>query len=118
MNSRPKKFLAWATDIFGPIALDRQERLARFVEEAIELAQAENMDRALLGKIIDRVYSREAGWTPKEIGQAQACLECFAESIKESADKLASLEFDRVRCIPREEWTRRYEAKKAIGIAS
>jgi hypothetical protein len=116
--SRPTQFLKWAVDTFGPIALDRQERLARFVEEAIELAHAEGMERDLFNRIADRVYAREPGWTPKEIGQAQACLETFAESIMESSDALASLEFDRVRCIDRKEWTRRHEAKVKLGIAS
>lgn len=114
---RPKHFLKWAADIFGPIALDRQERLSRFVEEAIELAHAERMDPALLDRIIARVYSRSPGETYKEIGQAQATLECFAENIGLSSDGEAAREWDRVQGIPKEEWQRRHAAKQAIGIA-
>lgn len=115
--NRPKEFLQWAVDMFGQIALDRQERLSRFVEEAIELAHAEGMRLDLMEKIVARVYSRERGNTAKEIGQAQACLETFAESIGLSSDAEATIEFERVKAIPKEEWTRRHSAKVALGIA-
>ena len=46
--NRPKEFLAWAVRMFGPVALERQERLDRFIEEAIELAHAEGMDGFVL----------------------------------------------------------------------
>jgi len=115
---RPKRFLKWAVDMFGPVAMDREERLARFVEEAIELAHAEAMPQMKLAKIINRVYTRPPGDTPKEIGQAQACLETFAESIGLSSDGEAAREWDRVKQIPREEWQRRHAAKAALGIAA
>jgi hypothetical protein len=38
--SRPRDFLAWAVDTFGPIAAADMERTRRFVEEALELAHA------------------------------------------------------------------------------
>lgn len=114
---RPKEFLDWAVETFGPVATGRQERLNRFVEEAIELAHAENMDIRLLNLMVSRVYSRTRGDTPKEIGQAQACLETFAESIGLSADREAATEFERVKTIPKDEWERRHAAKKEIGIA-
>lgn len=114
---RPKEFLAWAVETFGPVALERKERLARFVEEAIELAHADGMKRADLDRLIERTYSRPIGHLWREIGQAQACLETYAEAIGVSADEQAQKEFDRVRSIPREEWTRRHAAKVDIGIA-
>jgi hypothetical protein len=115
--SRPKDFLAWAVEMFGPVALDRDERLDRFLEEAIELAHAEGCGRLHLNRIINRVYERPAGDTIKEVGQAQACLETFAESIGLSSDAEASKEFERVKTIPKEEWKRRHTAKVAVGIA-
>lgn len=114
---RPRAFLDWAADIFGPVALERRERLTRFVEEALELAAAERMPISLLEKLIDRVWASPQGETPKELGQAQACLETFAYSIGLSADKEAAREFARVQSIPREEWTRRHDVKVALGIA-
>jgi len=115
--SRPADFLAWARATFGPIALLRSERLLRFVEEAIELAHAEGMERDTLNLIADRVYSRPPGNVGKEIGQAQACLETFAENIGLSSEAEAQREWERVQEIPQEEWTRRHQAKVAVGIA-
>jgi hypothetical protein len=118
MTHRPRAFLDWAIATFGPVACGREERLARFVEEAIELAHAEDMPQLKLAKIINRVYRRERGDTAKEIGQAQACLETFAESIGLNSDLEAELEFKRVQTIPKEEWERRHAAKAAVGIAA
>jgi hypothetical protein len=115
-QSRPKRFLEWSGETFGPIAFTRGERLSRFIEEAIELAHAEGMKVELLNRISARVYSRQAGELSKEIGQAQATLEMFAESIGLSSDAEAAREWERVRGIPKEEWQRRHAAKIAIGI--
>jgi hypothetical protein len=115
--ARPKEFLDWAVTTFGPIANDRTERLMRFIEEAVELAHAESLPEIALQRVIERVYSRKPGATYREVGQAQACLETFAESIGLSSDKEASIEFARVRCIPKEDWQKRHAAKVAIGIA-
>lgn len=115
--SRPSEFLAWAYRTFGPVALVRGERLMRFVEEAIELAHADGMERETLDAIANRVYSRPPGDVPKEIGQAQATLEVYAEHIGESSDALAEIEWQRVQSIPQAEWDRRHAAKQAIGIA-
>jgi len=114
---RPKDFLDWAAETFGPVALLRGERLLRFIEEAIELAHADGMELTTLDAVANRVYSRAPGGVFKEIGQAQACLETYAESIGESANDLAQIEWERVQKIPRDEWSRRHAAKVAIGIA-
>ena len=114
---RPAEFLAWARAMFGPVALLRSERLLRFVEEAIELAHAEGMEREIFNRVADRVYARPPGNVGKEIGQAQACLETFAENIGMSSDAEAEREWVRVREISQDEWSRRRAAKIAIGIA-
>lgn len=118
MSERPRKFLAWAVKTFGQVALDHDERTARFVEEAIELAHAQGMPADKVGRIIDRVYSRPPGDLAKEIGQATATVELLAESMGLSADGLATIEFARVQTIPPAEWARRHSAKVALGIAS
>lgn len=115
--ARPKEFLDWAVDTFGPIAMTRKERLRRFAEEALELLHAECMPLEELDRIMWRVWKRPPGETLKEIGQVQACLETFAESIGASADDEAHKEFARVRSIPKNEWQKRHAAKVAIGIA-
>lgn len=115
--TRPRNFLAWAVGMFGPVAKLRSERLMRFIEEAIELAHADGMERVTLDAIASRVYGRERGEIRKEIGQAQACLETYAENIGESASALAEIEWQRVQRIPSDEWQRRHKAKQEIGIA-
>lgn len=116
-SARPRNFYAWAVEMFGPVAKLRSERLMRFVEEAIELAHADEMERSTFDAIANRVYSRPRGEITKEIGQAQACLETYAESIGESSALCAEIEWQRVQKIPRAEWERRHSAKQAIGIA-
>lgn len=115
---RPQDFLSWAVDIFGPIALDRNERASRFLEEAVELAHAEGMPRETAMRIVQRVFARPPGLVHKEIGQAMVTLEILAENAGYSADAEAAREFDRVRTIPRAAWTKRHAAKAAIGIAT
>lgn len=115
--ARPAAFLAWAVEMFGPVAKLRSERLMRFIKEAIELAHADNMELETLHAIIRRVYSRPHGIVEKEIGQAQACLETYAEIFGVSSEAMAEAEWQRVQKIPRDEWQRRHAAKQKIGIA-
>lgn len=115
---RPKAFLSWAIETFGPVAAHRDERAARFIEEAIELAHAEGLAHETVQRILARVYSRPAGVVAKEIGQAMATLECLAENAGLSADAECEREFARVKDIPQEEWTRRHDAKVAMQIAN
>jgi hypothetical protein len=116
-SARPRAFLAWAIATFGSIAKLRSERLNRFVEEAIELAHADGMERSTLDVLANRVFSRPAGDIRKEIGQAQACLEMYAENLDLSSAAMAEIEWKRVRRIPVDEWHRRHGEKAAIGIA-
>jgi hypothetical protein len=116
--TRPKAFLQWAIETFGPVASNRDERAARFVEEAIELAHAEGIGLLTIYRIMWRVYNRPRGNTAREIGQAQATLECLAENIGLSADAEAEREWARVQAIPKEQWTARHDAKVAQQIAN
>lgn len=116
-NVDAEKVLSWAESMFGSIALDRRERACRFLEEAIELAQAEGLPAETVGAIAARVFSRPAGQTHKEIGQAMMTLNVLAKNIGLDAAMEQRREWDRVRMIPKEEWTRRHAAKVALGIA-
>lgn len=115
--TRPQEFLAWAVDTFGPVALNRDERAARFIEEALELAHAESIQKATVLSIVERVYARPAGELRKEIGQAAATLECLAENVGISAADECERELKRVKSIPKEQWAKRHSAKVALGIA-
>lgn len=117
MTDRPAEVLAWAVATFGDVAKDRCERTMRFLEEAIELAHALDLEYGTIQAICERIWKRDKGYIPREIGQAQMTLEALAESLGHCADREASNEFDRVRKIPKDEWQARHAAKVAIGIA-
>lgn len=117
-ENRITDFLAWGVGLFGSEALNPEERLMRFFEEAAELAQAGGMSRRVVDIILDRVYARPDWNVRKEIGQAQACLEMYAHVIGESSDDLAEKEWQRVQTIPREDWERRHAAKIELGMAT
>lgn len=116
-RERPRLWMQWAEHTFGKIALDPHERTLRFIEEAIEVAHAMGLEIAIVRKSVDRVYANRAGETPREIGQAMACLECLAEVIGVDARAEATDELKRVQSIPQEEWNRRHAAKVTLGIA-
>jgi hypothetical protein len=117
-RERAKAVLQWAVTTFGPVALNRDERAARFVEEALELGQAAGLDKTTILRLLDRVYDRPIGNVAKEIGQAGMTLECLAGSIGFSVDTEIDAEFHRVRSIPQEEWNQRHEAKVKLQIAN
>lgn len=114
---RPSRFLQWAHETFGDIALDRHERALRFTEEAVELAHAIGLDANEVSAIVARVYSRPAGDVPREIGQCLATFELLARVVGVDADQEATAELARVKVIPKDEWAKRHGAKVAIGIA-
>lgn len=114
----PLLVLRWAHKTFGDIALRRDERAMRFVEEAIELVHAEGLPADTVRKIIDRVYARPAGDVRKEIGQAQLTLDCLAQNIGIGTYPESLREWERIKAIPKEEWDRRHSAKVALGIAN
>lgn len=114
---RPARFLAWAHDTFGEIALDPRERTLRFLEEAVELAQAMGVAMDTTDAIVARVYRKPPGEPRREFGQALATFELLAKAAEVDADAEATKEFHRVQSIPKAEWERRHAAKVAIGIA-
>lgn len=114
---RAYEVLDWAEQMFGPIARNRKERASRFLEEAIELAQAEGLTLENVDRILWRVYSRPPGDPAKEVGQARMTLNCMAWNMGLEAGAEEKREWDRVRTIPKEEWQRRHDAKIKLGIA-
>lgn len=116
--SRQHDILQWAIRTFGPVAANRDERAARFLEEAMELAHAEGVTHPLALRIAARVYGRPRGASITEVGQAMMTLEGLAENIHVDANDQCRREYDRVRAIPQSEWDRRHGAKVALGIAN
>lgn len=115
---RPSRFLAWARETFtAQVAMNPAERMMRFVEEAIELANACDVPRVTVERIVNRVYERSPGNIEQEAAQCQVTLELWAKVAKLDLERAATREFERVQAIPKEEWTRRHGAKVVLGIA-
>lgn len=110
--------LGWAVVTFGSIAADERERVMRFVEEAIEVGHAAGIETGVLGRIVDRVYSRPTGDLQLEMAQAGLCLGTLAAKIGLDLRVAEAEEFTRIQAIPKEEWERRHAAKVALGIAA
>ncbi len=115
---RPREFLKLCVDTFGAVALNRDERAARCLEEVLEMVHSAGLPIGTVSRLAERVYARPAGDLAREIGQATVTLEMFAENEGFSADSEASREFDRFRAIPKEEWQARHAAKVKLGIAN
>lgn len=108
----------WAKETFGDASVVPWERARRFLEEALETAQAFGVTQEQAFAILVRTYSRPAGAKRKELGQAGLTLEMLAESVGLDAEQLTQKEFDRVRKPSKQaEFQARLARKVAEGIA-
>lgn len=117
---RPRAFLAWAVQTYGPLELDRHERVLQFLEETLEVVHAEGTDRNAVDLLTTKVWRKPPfrDELPREIGQAMALLEMYAESIGVSADREASKEFERIQGVPNEELLQRNAVKQSWRAAA
>lgn len=117
--TRAFAFMNWAVKMWGIGTVALRERALRLAEEAIELAQAEGVDCALVEATVKRVYGRPAGNPAKEYNQVALLTEAYGEA-KRYFDPAtaAQIEWERIQAIPKEEWRRRHDAKRAAGIIS
>lgn len=82
----------WMDETFGEeIANDRNERNHRFLEEALELVQANGCTRDEVLQLVDYVYGRPDGEVPQEVGGVMVTLAalCLASGVDmhDEADK-------------------------------
>ncbi len=117
-NPTQKAVLKWAVDSFGPIALNRDERAARLVEEAVEVAQVEGVRAEVVQRILARVYSRPPGELGQEIGGCGITLLALAENAGIDHDTEVLREWRRVLSKPRNWWERKHAEKVAAGTAN
>ncbi len=116
-DARQNEFYNWAKDTFGVAASGQRERALRFIEEAIELAQACGLHDRDVYLTLNRVFLRPPGSVPKEIGQTVLVLEGLAECYGVSAYTEGNKEMERIVAIPAEDWHKRQNAKADVGIA-
>lgn len=117
-NQRQKDMLAWALRTFGTkTAGNPEERIRRFAEEAIELAQAAGMSQEAVADLVRYVYSRPAGDPAQEVGGVSISLLAYCELAGMSADELEQREFSRVLSKDAAYFRQRQDAKARLGVA-
>jgi hypothetical protein len=94
----------WLAACFSPaVRGDRQERTHRFLEEALELAQASGCSKEHARMLVDYVYSRPVGHVDREVGGVMVTLAglCSATCIDlgEAADEELGRNWERINTI-------------------
>lgn len=118
LSTTQKILDAWVRDTFGAkLAEDRHERIARLVEEVIELAQAEDFPSAWIVDIAQHVYSKPKGVPRLEAGGVFVTLLAYLNCIDENAVCVLQDELRRIYAISREVWEKRHALKAQKGIA-
>lgn len=86
----------WMLKCFGAtIAVNRQERSHRFLEEALEVVQACGCTRHEAVQLVDYVYGRPVGDVHQEIGGALVTLAALSTAWSLDQEQCADLELDR-----------------------
>jgi len=116
-QQRQAEILQWANATFGATTADNTgERIRRFVEEAVELAQASGLDKQAIYDIIDHVYAKPVGDIAQEIGQVGVSLMALSEHLGVQADDEERKEYERISSLPSEHWQARQNAKAEKGL--
>jgi NTP pyrophosphatase (non-canonical NTP hydrolase) len=110
--------LEWAAATFGRIALHKEERVLRFIEEAVELAQANDLPVDKLHAVVDYVYAKPKGDVTKEAGAVGTTLLALCELHNISADDAERNEAERIVKMDPAYFRERHNKKAAGGIAA
>jgi len=116
-DDRQARVLTWARDTFGEVAVNPTERVSRFVEEAIELAQACGYPPERIVELVGYTYGRPPGEVGQEVGGVSVSLLALCESLGISAEVCEARETERVTSITREVFRRKHQAKVEAGVA-
>ena len=115
---RQKKIFDWCKEVFGDVSATPYERALRFLEEAIELAQASGVIRDDAIRLAHHVYNAPCGSVDKEAGAVSVTLLAYCESVGLSADDEEQREVARVTGMDREKMRDRYLNKVRLGLAA
>lgn len=115
---RQHSILSWACEVFGTAcATNPTERIQRFVEEALELAQSLDMPREAAHAMVDFVYDRAKGEVHQEVGGVSISLLALCEHIGLSAHKEEVREHLRILGLDRDKLRAKQMSKQAQGVA-
>lgn len=84
MDTFQQRVAPWMAATFGPeISLDKLERNDRFIEEALELAQASGYSAERAHALVDYVFNRPQGDINQEVGGVMVTLaaHCLANGV-------------------------------------
>jgi hypothetical protein len=99
-----QRVVEWLAACFPPSArTDREERMHRFLEEALELAQASGCLKHDAHQLVDYVFSRNVGQQDLEVGGvmvtlAGLCAACGVD-MSEAADRELERNWSRIEAI-------------------
>lgn len=111
----------WCLEVLGPDLLgDRQERMRRFLEEAVELVQAGGMTRQEALFELNMVYTRSAGEVYQEVGGVMTTLHAlgmaFHINIPQAGEDELSRAWDNVEKIKAKNKLKpRYHDKRVLS---
>ncbi len=104
----------WAVNCFGlDWCEDRIERVDRFTEEAIELAQSLGHPEDRVVALVHYVYSRPKGEPQQEVGGTMVTLAVLCEAFGIHAEAAAEAELK--RCVNNSDRIRKKQAEKPRG---
>jgi len=104
----------WCESTFGStITADRVERIQRFLEEALELAQAEGMPKADAAKLLEYVWSRPPGEILQEVGGVMVTLAAYCNAVEYNIFAAGTAELE--RCWTQSEKIREKQKAKPQG---
>ena len=87
----------WVKEAFGvEIAYNKEERNHRFLEEALELVQSNNISKEDVLKLVDYVYNRPIGERYQEIGGTFITLCALCSAYDETLVECGNLELNRI----------------------
>lgn len=110
----------WMDSLFGvDLASSPVERSMRFLEEALELVQAQGMDRDGAMRVVGYVFGRPAGEPPQEVGGVMVTLAGLCHKAGISMGAEAIREMDRIDApAVRSKIFQKQAAKRAAGLTS
>ena len=106
VNSYQARVELWLSECFPPaITRDRLERNHRFLEEALELSQANVCSKHDALELVDYVFSRPVGEPSQEVGGVMVTLAGLCSAIEINMDEAGDVELQR-------NWDRIQEIRK------
>lgn len=86
----------WATTTFGrAVATDIHERCCRFLEESLELVQANGLDKSEAVQLVEYVFNRQEGDINQEVGGVLTTLHTLCAALRIDPSEAGEKELER-----------------------